>query len=151
MTVAQALEAVAKIYEPGCVAYYAKQPTDPWQAMLDRTEAVMLGGDPKLVAVIGTYLFEESRRLIEDYRRLGRVKPAVLTPEDAFVLGADPESFVAAQSLTAAECYSCGETKGIQPEGYGDDGMRVRLACPACKTPAGRKVSRTAPRKSYAR
>lgn len=131
MKFTEAMAAIAKIYEPGCIEWYAKQPVDEWAQMVDRLEQAIQTKDLKLMESASIQYLNQAKKLIGHYKAMG-VPRKQLSLGDAFMMGAEPGCFEAALSVDTDSCYRCESKAGLEVEMIPGDNYAVRVICEAC-------------------
>lgn len=122
------IEAIEKMYQPGCVAFYEKRTPDEWQQAFDEIQTHS-PHDPD---------FEEAcQKTIARFKVLTQrftedgVPSKTINLADAFALG---ESCKPKRSTTEKSCYECQTTDNLEIEFFGQSSMEVRLTCKKHKT-----------------
>lgn len=134
MKISEAIKEMARIYQPGAIEWWAKQPIDRWQQNNDEWEAVMSDKDPGFVAASNILWLQKQKELLEIYEKVAP-RPKVITPLDGFMLQGSGRTR-GLISEVEVRCYGCG-AYDVSPKRDGDN---LILFCPKCSKPKQEKA-----------
>lgn len=122
------IEAIEKMYQPGCVAFYEKRTPDEWQEAFDEIQTHS-PHDPDFEEACQRTIARFrvlTQRFIEDGNPSKTINLA-----DAFALG---ESHESKRSTVEKTCYACQSTQNLEIERFSQNYADVRLTCIKHKT-----------------
>jgi hypothetical protein len=131
MKPSQALEAVSKIYAPGVAKFYMQMQPDPWLAVHEDLDRVMMLKDEDLSAVAADRFVERCTQLVEQFKS-GGVTQKGLSSADAMFM-TDEKRFRQQQSVKYRCCVRCGSTEKLSLQPTGKEALQVQVICHECR------------------
>lgn len=130
MTISEALDQVARIYEPGVVKYYERLNPDPWLAAHEELEKFAGVFSEALVSPACEKFVNRCTELVTRFKQEGRPSKSV-SGADAFAM-ASRESIDAHLSRKLKRCAKCEVKTGLDIYPVLGSDTDVFLLCKQC-------------------